>query len=64
MIKTLVVIIVFGIIFPLSAQIKVACIGNSITAGEYPKIIQTLLGNTYKVEGMGSIWFENVLFQQ
>lgn len=53
MIKTLVVIIVFGIIFPLSAQIKVACIGNSITAGEYPKILQTLLGNTYKVEGWG-----------
>ena len=51
--KILFIIAFIGFIYPLSAQIKVACIGNSITAGEYPKILQTLLGNSYKVEGWG-----------
>ncbi len=46
----------------LFAQIKVACIGNSITEGfglqspstqSYPVVLQTLLGNAYKVQNDG-----------
>lgn len=56
--KFLIVIGLLGMINPLNAQIKVACIGNSITAGNqsdgvYPKILQNLLGNGYNVENMG-----------
>jgi lysophospholipase L1-like esterase len=37
----------------LLAQIKVACIGNSITAGGYPAILQEQLGSQWKVENFG-----------
>ncbi|MCE9612830.1 MAG: chitobiase/beta-hexosaminidase C-terminal domain-containing protein [Lentisphaerae bacterium] len=33
--------------------IKVACIGDSITAGAYPGLLQTLLGAAYQVENDG-----------
>lgn len=51
--KIVLYILFISSIYQATAQIKVACIGNSITAGEYPKILQTLLGDTYKVEGWG-----------
>lgn len=51
--KSIFYIFFISSIYQASAQIKVACIGNSITAGEYPKILQNLLGDTYKVEGWG-----------
>ena len=34
-------------------SIRVACIGNSITAGGYPEKIAPLLGPSYKVENDG-----------
>lgn len=34
-------------------KIKVACIGNSITAGGYPKLLQALLGEGYEVRNYG-----------
>jgi lysophospholipase L1-like esterase len=39
---------------PALAQIKVACIGNSITAGSgYTTLLQNLLGQNYKVSNFG-----------
>ena len=35
------------------SQIKIACVGNSITAGEYPAMLQTLLGSGYLVQNDG-----------
>lgn len=36
-----------------SQQIKIACIGNSITAGYYPAKLQNLLGDNYLVRNFG-----------
>jgi lysophospholipase L1-like esterase len=35
------------------AQTKIACVGNSITAGAYPGKLQALLGSGYQVSGEG-----------
>lgn len=60
-IKIVVAIIALTNVFA-GAQIKVACIGNSITAGTglsnastqaYPAVLQTLLGNGYTVQNDG-----------
>jgi acyl-CoA thioesterase I len=45
------VIAVFAV--SAQAQIRFACIGNSITAGSYPSMLQTKLGNGYLVENDG-----------
>ena len=37
----------------VQAQVKIACIGNSITAGAYPKKLGDLLGTGYSVENDG-----------
>jgi hypothetical protein len=39
----------------VSTPVKWACIGNSITAGEYPGKLTTYFGRSYKVQndGMG-----------
>jgi acyl-CoA thioesterase I len=57
----LIVIVVISIWMMTQAQIKVACIGNSITQGvgvstssqAYPAVLQTLLGTSYQVQNDG-----------
>lgn len=54
------ILMVFGFCSPLMAQLKVACVGNSITENNalpaeqrYPAILQRLLGNGYDVRNYG-----------
>lgn len=58
--RVLILLILFFISIGLSAQIKVACIGNSITAGfglkkeeAYPAQMQKILGDKYDVRNYG-----------
>src|SRR5687767_13185756 len=41
------------IVVCVHAQIKVACIGNSITAGGYPTLLQEQLGASWEVRNFG-----------
>ena len=60
--KKLLFIALFGIAFTANAQIRIACIGNSITHGvgakdpvkdSYPAILQRMLGADYEVVNFG-----------
>jgi acyl-CoA thioesterase I len=54
-IKMFIMLLIFAVAAGAAGKIKVACIGNSITAGSnnYPSYLQTLLGSDYQVENEG-----------
>jgi lysophospholipase L1-like esterase len=54
-IKLTITLLALAIVSTASTKIKVACVGNSITAGSsnYPTYLQNLLGNGYQVENEG-----------
>jgi acyl-CoA thioesterase-1 len=54
-IKITIVLLFIAIAASASSKIKVACVGNSITAGtsNYPTYLQNLLGSGYQVENDG-----------
>src|SRR4051812_4620865 len=52
--KRVVLVIHFLLIVVISTgQIKVACIGNSITSAGYPKILNEVLGSGWEVKNFG-----------
>lgn len=60
MYRVLIISVVIGWAINIKAQIKVACVGNSITENialsneqKYPSILQDLLGNGYIVRNYG-----------
>jgi hypothetical protein len=49
------ILLILAVAASAASKIKVACVGNSITAGNsmYPPYLQTLLGSGYQVENEG-----------
>jgi acyl-CoA thioesterase I len=54
-IRIALILLILSVAASAASKIKVACVGNSITAGNsmYPPYLQTLLGSGYQVENEG-----------
>jgi acyl-CoA thioesterase I len=54
-IRIISILLILAVAASAASKIKVACVGNSITAGSsmYPPYLQTLLGSEYQVENEG-----------
>ena len=54
-IRIALIVLILAVAASAASKIKVACVGNSITAGSsmYPPYLQTLLGSGYQVENEG-----------